>query len=188
MSNKIFFTLLLAIALCFGSIASATLIPYTSITPTTSLVHLSSWTLDKIADGVTNDYVFPDGGFVSTSTSGTVHLTFNQNFNLTSFVLWNDVNIGDQGVRTFRLDFFNEVGMLLSSTSTLNAISILDQQIYAFSAVQNVKKVDFVILTSAYQIEIREVSFNGVASVPEFSSLVLMALGILTLMFGNNKK
>ncbi|WP_293145829.1 hypothetical protein, partial [Okeania sp. SIO3I5] len=45
-------------------------------------------------------------GFSSGSATATITLDLVGNFDLRSFILWNDVNVLAEGIENFRLDFF----------------------------------------------------------------------------------
>jgi PEP-CTERM motif len=156
----------------------------TQITASTALGYynagFNSFTIDEIHDGIVSD-AYPYNGYASGFgvTSGRITLTLDQSYDLDSFLLWNDVNIAAQGVRSFTLSFEDAAGGQLGTTATLTAISQFAPQTYSFaSTVQGVRRVQMDVLSSALQIEIREVAFNGTASstgtsVPEPGSLGL---------------
>jgi hypothetical protein len=95
----------LAIALNTGA-AYGFSISGNQIIPSTTLPTLDKWTLPQISDGITSD-AFPFNGFASTANQGTITLDLIGNFDLTSFKLWNDINVRAEGIKDFRLDFFN---------------------------------------------------------------------------------
>jgi hypothetical protein len=112
--------------------------------------------------------------------SGRITLTLNQSHNLNSFVLWNDINVLNEGVRSFTLKFEDASGASLGGTGTLTAVSQFAPQTYSFaSTVNGAKTVHMDVLTSRIQIEIREVAFNGtVSAVPEPANAVLLMAGL----------
>ena len=187
---RVFATLLVASA----GIAHGAPIGGSQISASTALGYynagFNSFTIDEIHDGIVSD-AYPYNGYASGIgvTAGRITLTLDQSYNLDSFLLWNDVNIATQGVRTFTLSFEDAAGSLLGTTSTLTAISQFAPQTYVFaSTVQGVRRVQMDVLSSDLQIEIREVAFNGQASstgtpVPEPGSLALSiaALGAAAL-------
>jgi hypothetical protein len=71
---------------------------------------LGSFTIDQIADGITIDGLSPTfpgpfNGFASPAATGTITLDLVSEFNLSSFILWNDINVFQEGIKDFRLDF-----------------------------------------------------------------------------------
>jgi PEP-CTERM motif len=137
------------------------------------------FSVDQIADGINNDQPIFNGFAADGVTSGRITLTLDQVYTLNSFVLWNDINVGAEGVRTFKLEFENAAGASLGSTAVLNAVSMAAPQTFSFAtAVSGVKTVHFDVLGSALQIEVRELAFGGVSAVPEPTAAVLMLLGL----------
>jgi len=135
------------------------------IKPTTSLKVLIasgySFSISQITDGIIDD-TSPYNGFSSSETQGTISLEFIDVYDLNSFLLWNDVNVSDEGVRQFRLDFFDESNTLIHQSQTYSAISQFNANKFVFDViVKGVKKVNLVILNSSDQIEIRELAFTG---------------------------
>lgn len=178
------FPVLAALLLTTG-LAQANLIDGASIAPSTSLPFFTfgsqQFPINQINDGINTDSPF--NGFAADGiTSGRITLTLDQTYNLNSFVLWNDINVRNEGVRTFTLEFLDIGGSSLGSTGVLSAVSQLAPQTYSFaSAVQNVKTVNLDVLTSSLQIEIRELAFNGVSAVPEPSTVVTLLAGLSAL-------
>lgn len=179
------FPVLAALLLTTG-LAQANLIDGASIAPSTSLPFFTfgsqQFPINQINDGINTDSPF--NGFAADGiTSGRITLTLDQTYNLNSFVLWNDINVRNEGVRTFTLEFLDIGGSSLGSTGVLSAVSQLAPQTYSFaSAVQNVKTVNLDVLTSSLQIEIRELAFNGVSAVPEPSTVVTLLAGLSALL------
>ncbi len=143
------------------------------ITPSTTMTY-GGFTIAQIADGITSD-VSPFNGFAATpGLVGTIRLDLNAAYDLSSFVLWNDINVFQEGVKTFRLDFFDAANVPLGSTPVLTAaIGTVAAQTFTFgSPVAAVKRVDFVVLTlnpsscCGLRLEVREVAFNGDVATP----------------------
>lgn len=140
------------------------------ITPSTALASSGAgFTIDEIADGITSDAP-PFNGFAAVPGQvGTIRLDLNIPYDLSSFVLWNDINVLGEGVKTFRLDFFDAANVPLGSTPVLTAAAgTVAAQTFAFgSPVLGAKRVDLVVLTlnpspcCGLRLEIREVAFNG---------------------------
>jgi len=153
------------------------------ITASTSLGQYLYFSIDQMTDGIVSD-AYPWNGYASGLgvVSGRITLTLDQAYDVSSFSLWNDVNINNEGVRSFTLTFENAWGDILATTDTLSAVSMFEAQDYAFANVKGVKRVQLDVLTSLTQIEIREVAFNGEVSahnsVPEPAGIALAALGL----------
>jgi len=143
------------------------------INPSTNLPNLTDYsfnkfTIDQIADGIVSDG-YPYNGFASPYSSGTVTLDLVGEFNLTSFFLWNDINVQQEGIKDFRLDFFNKSDVLIdpgfSSVYTAPLGQTAGQEYIFDKVVQGVSRVDLVVLNSQpytfNRIEIREVGFSG---------------------------
>ncbi|MFM6645974.1 MAG: Calx-beta domain-containing protein [Microcystis panniformis] len=143
------------------------------INPSTNLPNLTDYsfnkfTIDQIADGIVSDG-YPYNGFASPYSSGTVTLDLVGEFNLTSFFLWNDTNVQQEGIKDFRLDFFNKSDVLIdpgfSSVYTAPLGQTAGQEYIFDKVVQGVSRVDLVVLNSQpytfNRIEIREVGFSG---------------------------
>ena len=183
-SSTTIFSILLCVFLSNSSHASV--IETTAISASTTLGQFSIYSLDQLNDGVISDAA-PYNGYASGfgATSGLITLSLDQAYDLTSFSLWNDVNILNEGVRTFSLSFFDSANMNLGSTGVLNAVSQFNAQVYDFGQTYTgVQTVGLNVLTSNLQIEIRELAFNGTAtsSVPAPASLALFGAGLIGLL------
>ena len=173
---------LVAALLLTTGVAQAGTIGGSSITASTSLPPFTygsqTFSIDQISDGINSDSPF--NGFAANGIgNGRITLTLDQTYDLDSFVLWNDINVSNEGVRTFTLEFLGAGGASLGSTATLSAVSQLSPQTYSFaSTVKGVKAINLDVLTSSLQIEIRELAFNGVSAVPEPSTLATLLVGL----------
>lgn len=99
--------------------------------------------------------------------------------------MWNDINLNNEGVRTFSLNFIDSEEFSLGATGVLNAVSLFEAQVYNFGQTfVGVKTVEFNVLSSSLQIEIRELAFNGSATfaVPEPGTLLMFCAGLLGLV------
>lgn len=212
-SSLVKFIITLSALLITSSFTTAALAYYIGnnlLNPSTNLPDLTghygfnNFTIDQISDGIASDN-YPYNGFASTHSSGTIIIDLAGIFNLKSFILWNDVNVGAEGIDDFRLDFYNHSDTLIDpgfSTSFTAPLSQTAPQEYIFDTiVQNVSRVDLVIFSSHWRIEIREIGFDGDCvycnelnfpvrfpehTIPEPTTLVLVLTGVIHLM--NNKK
>jgi len=188
----------LAVALNAGAAQAFSLISESQIIPSTNLPSLDPFPINQIADGITKDGLFPTSpgpfnGFASPAATGIITLDLVGKFNLSSFILWNDINVFQEGIKDFRLNFFTSSNSLIPVNFSSNftaPITQVEAEEYVFGeVVSGVSRVDLVVLSSQEsslgfnRIEIREVAFTGdpVASVPEpltvFGSI--LGLGIL---------
>lgn len=179
-----------ATAAAFATNSHAGLISASDINASTNLSTYSRFSIDQIVDGITSDDA-PFNGFAANGSTGVISLDFVDGpWDLTGFNLWNDINIQEQGVMDFRLDFLDDTDSLLGSTSTFTALtnSLLGGELFEFDTIGGVSSVDFVVLSSKpdsrfgiNRIEIREVAFEGTRSqtpVPVPSTLALFALAL----------
>lgn len=170
-------TLLLA-----STLSAASVIQTTQISPSTTLMPFTygqqTFTLEQLHDGITADAPF--NGFASNgTTNGTITLSLDKAYDLQSFVLWNDINVRNEGVRTFELRFLDSSNIQIGSSGMLTAVSQLAPQTYSFSTVAGVKSVLLDVSSASLQIEIRELAFNGnISAVPEPASAVLALAGL----------
>ena len=163
------------------------------ITPSTSVTADPRFPINQIADGITSD-AFPFNGFaaaIGTGSTGTITLSFANDFDLRSFILWNDINVFSEGIKDFRLDFFNSSNSQISpsfSTTFLGPIGQVAPAEYVFNQViPGVRQVDLVVLSTnpgvVSRMEIREVAFtsgsinNPATSVPEPFTIVGTIIG-----------
>ncbi len=170
--------------------ADVTAIGFSEITPSTAIPSCEVgtcgklvWPVAEIADGIIADGA-PFNGFAGlTGSIGTISLDLAGDFDINAFYLWNDINIVNEGVRSFRLDFFDSADAFVGSSGTLSAVSKFAANEYTFaSAFSHVSRVDMVILGISGRVEIREVGFAGAPSapVPEPGLPALFAAGLAT--------
>jgi hypothetical protein len=183
-------TALSCIALMTAGFAHAGIaaIDFADITPSTSIPGCEVgtcgkpvWLVAELADGIIADGP-PFNGFAGrTGSLGTLSLDLAGAFDIEAFYLWNDINIFNEGVRSFRLDFFDSAEASVGSSGTLSAISKFAANEYTFaSAFKQVSRVDMVILGVSGRVEIREIGFAGAPSapVPEPGLPALFAAGL----------
>ena len=143
--------------------AHATIMGPGQITATTTVPSQGGFTIDQICDGLLTAPGWYNGFAVNPGIIGTIHLELATAQALGDFVLWNDVNVAYEGIANFRLDFFDAANLPLGSTPVLvGPISQTAPAIYPFPVVENVKRVDLVVLSlnPSPRLEIREVAFN----------------------------
>jgi len=134
------------------------------IKPMTTLAIDESFPLTQIVDGISSD-IDPFNGFISPNTkTGTITFIFENEFDIDSFFIWNDINVKDEGVRSFKLVFFDINNSILFETKSYNVESKEDAQIFNFNTVKGVQSVNLVVENSLLQIEIREIEFRGYQS------------------------
>lgn len=133
------------------------------ITASTTIPSWGGFTIDQICDGLLTVPGWFNGFAVNPGIIGTIRLDLATPQALGDFVLWNDVNVSAEGISQFRLDFFDAANLPLGSTPVfVGPIGQTAPAIYPFPTVENVKRVDLVVLTlnPSPRLEIREVAFN----------------------------
>ena len=179
---------LVVAAACAGPAAALTIqgaayiAPSTTVPPCGAICGGFGTNILEIADGDTSNFngFAGDEGLV-----GIIDLDLLGNFDLTSFSLWNDINVLHEGVGTFRLHFYDAADAFIQTSATLTAP---DGQfaagVYSFASVANVSRVELEVLTLltggvCCRIEIREVAFEGqAAAIPEPETYALMLAGL----------
>jgi hypothetical protein len=143
--------------------AHATIMGPSQITASTTVPSQGGFTINQICDGLLTAPGWYNGFAVNPGIIGTIHLELTTAQALGDFVLWNDVNVASEGIANFRLDFFDAANLPLGSTPVLTGpIGQTAPAIYPFPVVENVKRVDLVVLSlnPSPRLEIREVAFN----------------------------
>lgn len=186
MRNTVTASILVMVCVFFSTSSRATVIETTSITASTTLGQYLHLSIDQLNDGTISDAP-PFNGYASGfgTTSGLITLSLDQQYDLTSFSLWNDINILNEGVRTFSLNFLDSEGLSVGTAGVYSAVSQFDAQVYDFGQTfLGVKTVELNVLSSNLQIEIRELAFNGTATnaVPAPGTLAIFCAGILGLV------
>ena len=176
-------------AACVGPAAALTLqgpaflLPSTTIPTCGAICGGFGTDILQIADGDTSNF---NGWAGDENQVGTIKLDLLGNYDLTSFSLWNDLNVLHEGVGDFRLRFYDASDALIQTSATFTAP---DGQfaagVYSFASVANVSRVDLDVLTLltggiCCRIEIREVAFDGqlTAAVPEPETYALLVAGL----------
>ena len=141
------------------------------ITPSTALSYLPPWDISQLVNDIardadaTNPATGNFDGFVTPGCGGIIQLALDKDYELTGFLLSNDVNVGAEGVSTFLLRYFDSAGNLISTSQTYSApAGYRTPNKYTFTTVPAVRRVDMEVLScqaSLNRIEIREVEFVG---------------------------
>jgi hypothetical protein len=145
--------------------------------------------INQIADGDTSNF---NGWAGANNLVGTIQLDLLGSFDLTSFSLWNDINVLREGVGDFQLHYYDAADQLIGDSAIFTApISQFAAGVYNLGLVQNVSRVDLEVKTLltggvCCRIEIREVAFNGEPAgtgntVPEPTGALLAGLGLAVL-------
>ncbi len=176
-------------AACVGPAAALTLqgpafiLPSTSIPTCGAICGGFGTNILEIADGDTSNF---NGWAGDENLVGVIKLDLLGNFDLTSFSLWNDINVAKEGVGDFRLRFYDSSNALIQTSATFTApVSQVAAGVYSFASVPNVSNVELEVLTlltggACCRIEIREVAFEGqaVTAIPEPKTYALMLAGL----------
>jgi hypothetical protein len=190
-----------------GQATSAPTIDRADIIPSTTLPILDlgggpayDFNINKLNDGITEPFYtqeFGYNGFASSEPKGTITFDFVKEFDLSSFILWNDVNVQQEGIKNFHLDFFDKSNNLISSSTNLVApLGQIASEEYTFGKViPAVSRVNLVVSdsydTTFNRIEIREVEFTGTPSaksVPEPTSALALGAFVGFGILVNKKK
>ncbi|MCP4290309.1 MAG: hypothetical protein GY780_00565 [bacterium] len=165
-STKIQTLIILTSALLFliQPASAAEIFGPAQITASTTIPNSGAgFTIDQICDGIIDPAVWFNGFAAVPGMVGTIRLDLTTASDLDDFVLWNDINVLAEGIRDFRLDFFDADNVSLGSTEVLTGpLGSMAPGIYEFDQVLNVKRVDLVVLTlnPSQRLEIREIGFN----------------------------
>lgn len=172
--------------------AAVTTVGFGNITATSALPPESGFPLSAIVDGNPGT-VSSLNGFVS-NTLGTISFAFDQDYNLASFILWNDVVVNNEGINDFSLRFYDSSDVQITVPFLANYVGPQGQvapEEYVFaSPVEFVRRVELEVISVQApsfptRIEIREVDFGVV---PEPSAVGLAALGGLLALRQRRRK
>lgn len=169
--RRLLFASAVGLAMSSQPVMAATIFGPGQISASTALPSSGfGFTIEQICDGVTDPPVWFNGFAAVPGLVGTIRLDLATAQDLGDFVLWNDINVAAEGIRNFRLDFFDAADAPLGSTPVLvGSLGTAAPVVHTFAApVEGVKRVDLVVLTlnPSQRLEIREVAFNEVAVVP----------------------
>lgn len=174
---------------CFMTTHGATTVGFNNFTATTTMPAQSGFPVSMINDGITGT-ASSLNGFAS-DTLGVISLSFNQAYDLRSFILWNDIVVNNEGIDDFVLRFYDSSDDLIStpaSTGYVGPVGQVAPEEYIFSSsVQGVRRVELQVLSGQFsptRSEIREVDFGVV---PEPSSALLFVLSISGFVFVRRK-
>ena len=161
--NRAFYMTVLGLLLSMPGTAAEIFGP-SQITASTSIPDSGlGFPIAQICDGVIDPPVWFNGFAAVPGLTGTIRLDFTTPQHLYDFVLWNDINVLSEGIRDFRLEFFDAADNLLDSTPVfVGPLGLMAPEIYTFDVVLNVKRVDLIVLSlnPSQRLEIREVGFN----------------------------
>ena len=157
--------MIFALVLISNSASAVQVFGPTQISASTSIPSSGAgFTIDQICDGIIDPAVWFNGFAAAPGMVGTIRLDLATASDLHDFVLWNDINVLAEGIADFRLDFFDSADISLGSTEVFTGpLGSQAPVVYAFEQVNNVKRVDLVVLSLNInnRLEIREVGFNN---------------------------
>ena len=196
-----------SLTLLAGSVANAA--PITgpggqiiSATTATTLINSAGGCTGPGAAGCLIDGIFNSsaGTFVewvnlSPPQVETFTFTFNQPYDVTRFLLWNDRGFADSGIANFDLVFKDPggipIGLPYSNTALANRGNNPAPEVFGVGLYANVKSVDLRVINTYDPppngvTQVREVEFDGIP-VPEPASMALIGLGGLPLLWRGRK-
>ncbi|NJM39102.1 MAG: PEP-CTERM sorting domain-containing protein [Akkermansiaceae bacterium] len=180
---------ILTIGSLVGGVNAATTVGFSNFTATTSVTPQAGFPISMINDGITGT-ASSLNGFASNSL-GVISFSLNQDYNLSSFLLWNDIVVNNEGIDDFSLRFYDSSDLLITTSAATNYVGPVGQvavREYIFpSSVMGVRRVELDVASGQLgtRIEIREVDFGVV---PEPTSATLLGLGCLGLMLRRSRK
>ena len=127
----------------------------------------SRFPLSQMTDGVNSDAGPYNGYQARNGVTGTITISLDRTYDLSSFYLWNDINVRAEGIERFSLRFYDASGNVIGSdvSNQVTAAGQVAPKVVNFSK-QGVKRVDLIVhsvrqTTGIRRVEIREVAFNG---------------------------
>ena len=186
---------LAAIALGASVTANAALIMGPSqISASSSLpLYSPAFPVSALADGITAENNALNG-FAASANQGLITLDLIGTYDLESFVLWNDVNVFAEGIKDFKLHFYDDADVLLGTSATfVGPQGSLAPRTYTFaSPFRGVSKVELQVLSAhvgvVNNIEVREVAFNSAPPIPEPSTWAMLAAGLGVVAAGMRRR
>ncbi len=172
--------------------AHASKINSNKISASTELTSITNYTLEKLTDSIMHVNPANQNGFASNQHHGIITLTLDKPYDITAFKLWNSFIIGEDGVKSFELYFYDENGQQIAHHPLYNTTpGKVDANTYNFAPVKNVKQVnlqinDVVVMFGWTEIKIREIAFEGTvtAKTPNLPPLWFLLGGAFVLVMG----
>jgi hypothetical protein len=143
--------------------------------------------LDGFTDGTAGTFV----EFHNPPPTISFSFNFDQAYDIGQFLLWNDRGQADSGIFNFGIDFFDISGMQVGATFTTAANPIFQgsnptPETFIFGTTYtNVVRADLLVFDSlgVSQVQIREIAFDGQASViPVPPAFLLFGSGLIGLI------
>lgn len=156
-------------------------------------LYAPAFPVSALADGITAENNALNG-YAASVNKGVITLDLIGTFDLESFVLWNDVNVLAEGIKDFKLRFYDDTDALIGTSETfVGPQGQLLPQTYVFaSPFRGVSKVELDVLSAhvgvVNHIEIREVAFNSAPPIPEPSTWAMLAGGLGVLAAGLRRR
>lgn len=185
----------LAVSAGFATSANAALIMGPSqISASASLpLYAPAFPVSALADGITAENNALNG-YAASVNQGVITLDLIGIFDLESFVLWNDVNVLAEGIKDFKLRFYDDADALIGTSETfVGPQGQLLPETYVFATpFRGVSKVELDVLSAhvgvVNHIEIREVAFNSAPPIPEPSTWAMLTGGLGLLAAGLRRR
>ena len=150
-----------------SSVSQPDRIRTSQLTPSSTLKDDGTFLLEQLRDGITDDAP-PHNGFATWNQQGTIRFDLDKAYRISSFKIWNDINVRSEGIKSFELEFYDDSNVLITSRGPYETVSgKVEMQQFQFTPIANVSRIDLSILNvhtapNYQRIEIREVEFVGV--------------------------